>query len=119
MVKLDVAKWDTVSGWREHFFVVPPQDFCFVMEEVGKELVVLLATHIDGFPRKCPVPNRTYNVTNTPSRVGQLRHFPVLPYGRFRAYAIGVYSKRPEVKKPRFCIKLIVDLTEKVITHIS
>ncbi|XP_034242433.1 uncharacterized protein LOC117645967 [Thrips palmi] len=119
MVKFDIAKWDTVSGWRENFWAVALPDFCFLVDDIGKELMEVLAKHIDGYPRKCPIPNRTYNITNTPSRIGQLRRFPVLPYGRFRAYVIGAYSKRPEVKKPRFCIKLIVDLTEKFVTAIS
>ncbi|XP_034245679.1 uncharacterized protein LOC117647820 [Thrips palmi] len=111
-VTIDVAKWDTVSGWREHFLVMPIGDLCSAMQDIGKDLVEVVVKHVKGFPPKCPVPNTIYNVTNTPARIGQLRHFPVLPYGRFRAHVLNFHAKRPGVKRPRGCTKIIADVSQ-------
>ncbi|XP_034241756.1 uncharacterized protein LOC117645566 [Thrips palmi] len=113
---IDFAKWDSVSGWREHYLVMPFGDVCFLLEDIVTDLAELLSKHVDGFPRKCPLRNITYNVTNTPSRIGQLRHFPVLPYGRFRAHVLYFHAKKPQVTKPRACTKLIVDVSPKPTT---
>lgn len=56
-VVFDCAKWDSVSGWREHFLVMPLGEFCFALEEVALDIVVLIRKYVPGFPKKCPIPN--------------------------------------------------------------
>lgn len=57
---------------------------------------------------------RVYDVPNTPGLLGQLRHFPMLPYGRFRVHGLLRDMKKPAVKKPRACIKLVIDVLPRL-----
>ena len=54
---MDFSKWDSVSGWREHFLVMPVGDACFLADVVGKDVTNIVAKTVPGFPNKCPLPN--------------------------------------------------------------
>lgn len=53
---LDVARWNSVSGWREHFLVMPLGDFCHVYEDMASQFSRMYARPMH-MPLKCPVPD--------------------------------------------------------------
>lgn len=53
---LDIARWNTVSGWRDHFLVMSLGELCFVYEEIATDIVKVMA-EIGGVPTRCPIAN--------------------------------------------------------------
>ncbi|KAJ1523219.1 hypothetical protein ONE63_001105 [Megalurothrips usitatus] len=114
-MKVDLAKWDPVSGWREHFLVMPAGESCFVMEDLATDLFKLFREIVvEEFPKKCPIPDGAYHVNNAFMNLGQFNHFPALPYGRFRGHVLGYHLRTPSVKTPRLCIRVVLNVHPKV-----
>ncbi|XP_026285886.1 uncharacterized protein LOC113211654 isoform X2 [Frankliniella occidentalis] len=109
---LDVSRWDTVSGWRTHFLVMSLGELCFIYEDVVADIVKYLA-EIAGIPTKCPIADGTYRGVNCVVQLPPLRHFPSLPYGRYKVYILVGYFKSSNPKELRSCLKAIADVVPR------
>ncbi|XP_034253880.1 uncharacterized protein LOC117652833 [Thrips palmi] len=106
---LDIARWDTVSGWRDHFLMMALGDLCFVYEEIVTDIIRVIAEATQA-PTKCPIADGTYRGGNAPARISPLRHFPSLPYGRYRVYTLYLFPKPLKGPKVRGCMRIIADV---------
>ncbi|KAK3914758.1 Type III secretion ATP synthase HrcN [Frankliniella fusca] len=109
---LDIARWDTVSGWRNHFLVMTLGELCFVYEDVVADIVKYIA-EIAGITTKCPLLDGTYGGENGVVQLAPLRHFPSLPYGRYKVHILVGYMKPSRQKELRACLKVIADVVPK------
>ncbi|KAJ1519570.1 hypothetical protein ONE63_004845 [Megalurothrips usitatus] len=106
---LDIARWNSVSGWREHFLVMALGELCFVYEDIVADIMKVLA-EASGVSTRCPIREGRYSGSNARAQLAPLRHFPSLPYGRYRVHTIisGLRSKRR-----RACMRVIADVVPK------
>ncbi|KAJ1519569.1 hypothetical protein ONE63_004844 [Megalurothrips usitatus] len=109
-MKLDIARWNSVSGWREHFLVMALGELCFVYDEVATDVIATFAE--SGFPAKCPVADGPFAARNVPVQMPPLRHFPALPYGRYRVYIMFNHNKGKRAM--RGCLKGVADVTQNL-----
>ncbi|XP_052125927.1 uncharacterized protein LOC127749917 isoform X2 [Frankliniella occidentalis] len=84
-VKVAVAKWDSVAGWKENFVRMDGGEYCNVLVTIGREAASEVSRHNPKFPKSCPIPKGTYIFNNLSfDFLQRWEHFPVFPYGRFR-----------------------------------
>ncbi|XP_026293085.1 uncharacterized protein LOC127749916 [Frankliniella occidentalis] len=112
-LKVAVAKWDSVAGWRENFFRMDGGEYCNVMVSIGRDAASVVNRNNPKFPKSCPIPKGTYIFHNLSTELLQRwEHFPVFPYGRFRGDMIfyDLKSKQNIVG----CFRGVSDIVPKV-----
>ncbi|XP_034231172.1 uncharacterized protein LOC117639525 [Thrips palmi] len=111
-VKLAIAKWDNVAGWRENYFRLDGGEVCFAMKTVGKDAMAELHRNNPRFPTGCPLPDGSYSFRNfSTAALSRYEHFPVFPYGRFRG-DLGFYDMKS--KEVAGCISGISEVVPKL-----
>lgn len=59
-IKIAIAKWDPVAGWRENFFRLegvpgdPRAELCNVMSTMAKGFLDVVSRSNPKFPNRCP-----------------------------------------------------------------
>ncbi|XP_034238463.1 uncharacterized protein LOC117643600 isoform X2 [Thrips palmi] len=108
-ITVDCAKWDPVSGWREHFLVLPLGELCFVFDEILADIIHDISSN-GQIPTKCPIADGVYKGGTTPAELLPMRHFPLLPYGRYKAIARFLHNKPRAPTGIRGCVRAVVDV---------
>ncbi|XP_052125918.1 uncharacterized protein LOC127749914 [Frankliniella occidentalis] len=104
-IKVAVAKWDPVAGWRENnFFNLegvpgdPRAEVCNVVSTLVKDAIDAVSRSQPQIPNRCPFRKGTYIIRNlSTALLERYEDFPVLQYGRFRADVIFYLMKSRQI----------------------
>ncbi|XP_034253525.1 uncharacterized protein LOC117652598 [Thrips palmi] len=109
-----IAKWDTVSGWRSNFMVLRIGETCRAFNMYGGSYKAYLLKHFPFYPLKCPIYDGAYPFYNVSSHHDSIPNFPNLPYGRFRMHGLGHHLQTPAHNAPNGCTRWVIEIVEKV-----
>ncbi|XP_052129976.1 uncharacterized protein LOC113214663 [Frankliniella occidentalis] len=111
-VKVVIAKWDNVAGWRENFFRIDAGEVCKVFATIAHDAIAEVSRLNPKLPKSCPFRKGTYILRNFSSEIVQrYEHFPVFPYGRFRG---DLYYYDMKSKQTVACFRGVSDIVPKV-----
>ncbi|XP_052128586.1 uncharacterized protein LOC113211001 [Frankliniella occidentalis] len=118
-IKIAIAKWDPVAGWRENFFRLegvpgdPRAEVCNVVSTMAKDVLDVVSRSNPKFPNRCPFRKGTYNFHNfSTGLIQRYEDFPVFPYGRFRADLIFYLMKSRQ--KIVACVRGVGEVVPRV-----
>ncbi|KAK3907344.1 LexA repressor [Frankliniella fusca] len=97
-VKMRLAKWDTVAGWRNNFFLIEGGEVCSAIVKYAQEIIGEIHRNNPKFPTTCPIPKGVYTFRNLSTGLLQrFEHFPVFPYGRFKGNVLFYEMKSKDI----------------------
>ncbi|XP_052133264.1 uncharacterized protein LOC113211894 [Frankliniella occidentalis] len=114
-VKVNIAKWDNVAGWKENFFRMDGNggEYCKVVATIAKDAASEISRNNPKYPKNCPFPKGTYHFRNLSTELVQrYEHFPVFPYGRFRGDIL--FYEMKSKKKIVGCFSGVSDIVPKI-----